>query len=335
MERSPSTPTRDLIVIGGSAGSIEALQLILGGLPPALPAAVLIVVHTHPTSPGQLARALEWRSGRPVVFAQDGEPLVHGRILVAPPDRHLLVEHDRVRLTRGPRENRSRPAIDPLFRSAAYFGGARVIGVVLSGMLDDGTAGLWMVKDRGGLAVVQSPEDAQIAAMPESALQHVAVDHRAAAHELGPLLTRLAGMPVPVPPQAAIAPLLAAETSIALGANGVEGNILQFGELSPFTCPECHGAMVQLRDGGKLRFRCHTGHAFSIDSLLAELSESVDMSLWQTLRGIQETGMLMRHLAGHLEAGGDSVAAARFNARAQDADGRAQQIKALVETEPV
>ena len=320
-------PTRDIIVVGGSAGGIEALQKLVQGLPADLPAAVLVVLHTHPTSPGYLPHILE-RSGRlPAAHATDGELLRPGRILVAPPDHHMLIEREYVRLTRGPKENRSRPAVDPLFRSAAYFYGPRVIGVVLSGMLDDGTAGLWTIKDRRGVAMVQSLEDAQFPSMPENALRHVAVDHQLPAAELGPLLARLVRETVPevlIPP---VPNALEIETRIAMEDSALERGIFHLGELSPFTCPECHGVMVQLREGGPVRFRCHTGHAFSANTLLSELTASIEESLWSTMRGMEESGMLMSHMARHLADIGDAETAARFEAKAQHAHRRARLMK--------
>lgn len=320
-------PTRDIIVVGGSAGGIEALQRLVKGLPADLPAAVLVVLHTHPTSPGYLPQILERSGPLPALHAADGQPLLPGRIVVAPPDQHMLIERERVRLTRGPKENRSRPAIDPLFRSAAYFHGPRVIGVVLSGLLDDGTAGLWTVKDRGGLAVVQALAEAQFPSMPESALRHVAVDHQLPAGLIGPLLVRLAAQPLPDLPAAPPRGSLELETRIAMEDSALERGIFNLGELSPFTCPECHGVMVQLREGGLLRFRCHTGHAFSASTLLSELTASIEESLWSTMRGMEESGMLLHHMARHLADIGDSEAAARFEAKSRQVHQRAQLMK--------
>jgi len=322
-------PTHDIIVVGGSAGGIEALQRLVRELPAELPAAVLVVLHTHPTSPGYLPQILE-RSGRlPCTHATDGEPLRPGRILIAPPDHHMLIEREYVRLTRGPKENRSRPAVDPLFRSAAYFYGPRVVGVVLSGMLDDGTAGLWAIKDRKGIAVVQSLEDAQFPSMPENALRHVDVDHQLPAAEIGPLLARLAHEAAPEAPAPLARGQLEIETRIAMEDSALERGVFHLGELSPFTCPECHGVMIQLREGGPLRFRCHTGHAFSANTLLAELTSSIEESLWNTMREMEESGMLMRRMAQHLTDIGDTQTAARFDAKAREVHRRAQMMKQL------
>lgn len=167
---------RDLVVVGASAGGVEALQSLVSGLAPDLPVAMLVVLHVPPYEQSNLASILARTARLPVEVASDGAPIVKGRIYVAVPDHHLLIEKNRLRVTRGPKENRARPAVDALFRSAAFSFGPRVIGVVLSGSLDDGTAGLWTVKDRGGIALVQSPAEAMFSSMPESALQHVDVD---------------------------------------------------------------------------------------------------------------------------------------------------------------
>jgi two-component system chemotaxis response regulator CheB len=161
-------PTRDIIVVGASAGGIEALQQLVQTLPAHLPAAMLIVQHTRPSHRSYLPEILARQTELPVTHPVDSEPIIPGRIYIAPPDHHLLIEDEHIRVTKGPKENHCRPAVDPLFRSAAYFHGSRVIGVVLSGMLGDGTAGLWNIKDRGGLAVVQDPTDALYPAMPRA-----------------------------------------------------------------------------------------------------------------------------------------------------------------------
>lgn len=180
-----------LIVIGASAGGVDAVQVIARGLPVDLPAAVLIVIHTSPNGPYQLPDILSRVGNLPAVRVADGDPIVAGKIYVAPPGSHLLVEKGRLRLSHGPKESRTRPAIDPLFRTAAAVYGPRVVGVILTGMLDDGTAGLADIAECGGITVVQQPGDAQHPSMPESALAHVRVDHIVPLSEIPDLLTRL------------------------------------------------------------------------------------------------------------------------------------------------
>ena len=188
-------PKHDIIVIGASAGGIEALIELFSVLPQDLPAAVFVVCHLSPQSEGVLPAALSRNGNLRAVNATDREQIIPGRVYVAPPDHHLLVEPGFVRVTQGPKENRFRPAIDPLFRSAAYAYGPRVIGVVLTGALDDGTAGLWAIKERGGLAIVQDPDDALFPSMPLSALTNVQVDYRVPLSEIAPLLVRLVSEP--------------------------------------------------------------------------------------------------------------------------------------------
>jgi len=184
--------TRDIIVVGGSAGAVEVLKRIVDALPRDLGAAVFVVIHLPPTSPGRLPDILQRRASIRIAWAEDGESIERGRVYVAPADRHLVLEDGHVRLTRAPRVNHSRPAIDPLFRSAAFAYGPRVVGVVLSGRLDDGTAGLWVVQERGGIAIVQDPREATHPDMPRNALEYTVADHIVRSHAIAPLLTRLA-----------------------------------------------------------------------------------------------------------------------------------------------
>jgi two-component system, chemotaxis family, protein-glutamate methylesterase/glutaminase len=226
----------------------------------------------------------------------DGESIQKGKIYVAPPDRHLLLEAGRIRLAKGPKENRFRPAVDPLFRSAAYAYGARVVGVVLTGALDDGTAGLWAIKDRGGIAVVQDPAEAEQPSMPSSALNNVQIDYCLPISEIPPLLVTLTQQTVEQagPP---VSKQLEIETKIALGADSAELDVTQLGKISEFTCPDCHGSLTKINNGSLQRFRCHTGHSFSNSTLLAEVTDSVEQALWNTIRAVEERIRLLKNLA--------------------------------------
>jgi two-component system chemotaxis response regulator CheB len=183
---------RNIIVIGASAGGFEAIRQLVAALPATLDATIFIVWHMAPDVTGVLPQVLNRQNTLPASNAVDNEPIKSNHIYVAPPDKHLLVDKGVVRVTRGPKENRFRPAVDPLFRSAAELYGRRVIGIILSGALDDGTAGLWTIKSRGGLAIVQEPAEAAVSSMPESALAAVDVDYRVPMAEMAPLLVRLA-----------------------------------------------------------------------------------------------------------------------------------------------
>ena len=291
--------THDVIVIGCSAGGVRALTRFVKELPQDLNAAIFIASHISPHQRSVLPELLSRAGMLKASHAVNGEEIKPGKIYVAPPDHHLLVEAARVRLTRGPKENRFRPAIDPLFRSAAQVFGARVIGVVLSGALDDGTAGLWAVKDRGGIAVVQDPSEAEQPSMPESALNNVAVDYCKPISDIARLLVTLTREPVSQKGGTDVSKELEIETKIALEHDAACLDVAQLGELSEFTCPECHGVLVRIKDGKLERFRCHTGHAFSTGSLLAELTEYVEDSLWNGIRAVEERIRLLKHLAQH------------------------------------
>jgi two-component system, chemotaxis family, protein-glutamate methylesterase/glutaminase len=207
-------PSHDIIVVGASAGGVEALRVLVGKLPGDLPAAVLVVLHVSPEHKSILPRILTGAGPLPAEHAKDGELLEPGRIYVAPPDRHMVVDDGAVGVTRSPPEGGHRPSVDTLFRSAARFHGARVVGVVLSGALDDGTAGLVAVKERGGVTVVQDPEEALCADMPRSALEHLKVDHCLPIAQIAALIDKLAHQEVEV--HSPIPPLLEPKTKIAL-----------------------------------------------------------------------------------------------------------------------
>src|SRR5262249_31628360 len=212
-----------------------------------------------------------------------------GCVYIAPPDHHLMLEtNGRMRVTRGPKENRARPAVDPLFRSAALAFGSRVIGVVLSGGLDDGTAGLRGIKMCGGIAIVQDPADAQVDSMPGPALVHGSVDYSRPAREIGPLVAELMSRETrQIVPEADMRKQLEIEVDIAKGSHRSIA-VMQLGEPSMLTCPECHGTLLQIRGEKPWRFRCHTGHAFSADSLLSELTDVTEQAIWNAVRSIQE-----------------------------------------------
>jgi two-component system chemotaxis response regulator CheB len=310
-------PGHDIIVVGTSAGGHEALRTLVGALPADLPAAVFIVMHLSPQSPGVLPRMLARAGPLSAAHALDGEEIRSGRIYIAPPDHHLVLERGRVRVTRGPRENRFRPAVDPLFRSAAQTYGPRVVGVILTGALDDGTAGLWNVKARGGVTVVQEPREAFASSMPLSALRYVKVDYRLPLPEIASLLVRLAHEEARARENTPMDPEMKVETQIALEDKAMEIGLPSLGELTPYTCPECHGTLLQLKTGGILRFRCHTGHAFSVNSLMSELTASIEDTLWNALRAVEESTLLMRHLARHLRDLGDLPRAEAFARQAE------------------
>jgi two-component system chemotaxis response regulator CheB len=320
---------RDIIVIGASAGGVEAVGDIVGALPPDLAAAVFVVVHfpSHVTS--VLPRILTRRGGLGAVHAENGAPIELGCVYVAPPDRHLLVERGHMRLVRGPRENAARPAVDPLFRSAARAYGARVIGVILTGNLDDGTAGLFAVKSAGGTAVVQDPSDAQYAGMPNSAVQHVAVDHLLPLAGIAPLLTRLVGSPVEEKGPGPVAQEQSAEVPISeMDRKALEGD--RAGVPAEYACPECHGTLWEVKEGAMVRFRCRVGHAYSMETLLAEQASSMDAAVWAAYRALEERAALTERMAQRMGERGQPALAHRYIEQTREARERAELIRRVL-----
>jgi two-component system chemotaxis response regulator CheB len=323
---------RNIIVIGASAGGFDAMKELIGGLPPDLNAAIFIVWHMSPDVTGILPQVLNWQKTIVAANALDNEPIVFNRIYVAPPDRHLVLENGTVRVTRGPKENRFRPAVDPLFRSAAYSYGSRVIGVVLSGALDDGTAGLWTIKSRGGIAIVQDPEDAEVPSMPENALQAVEVDYRVCVAQMSSLITKLTAEEVKVVKgqDTDENKKTALEVRIAMQDAALEHGVLQLGELSPYACPECHGVLSVIKDGDIIRYRCHTGHAYSADSLLTSITEGIEDTLWGAIRGVEESIILLNNLGDHYAEKNQPKLAALYFKKAVEAEGRAKLVRQSV-----
>jgi two-component system chemotaxis response regulator CheB len=322
-----SMRTRRVIVLGASSGGIEALRTLVAALPADLPAAVCVVVHVAPNAPGILADILSRAGQLPATQAQSGMAVEHGHIYVARPDHHLLLQPGRLRLSKGPKENRSRPAIDPLFRSAAQIYGPAAIGVILTGNLDDGTAGLWTIKQLGGIAVVQDPADALYPSMPTHALHHVSVDYVKPLHEIGPLLAHLVARPIderaslPATPRS-----LDIEMNIAHGQNAVDAGVETLGEPSPFACPECHGVLMRMKEGAPLRFRCHTGHAYSVGNLGAAINNGIEDAIWNAARALEEKSLLLEEMATAV-SGRDDSEAARLRERAREIHGQSNMVR--------
>lgn len=319
---------RDIVVIGASSGGVSALLALVKTLPADFPAPIFIVQHVGADSQSILPQLLNEVSSLTVKHAFDGETFAAGTVYVARPDYHLLLENDRVLVKRGPKENRFRPSIDALFRSAAYGYGPRVIGVVLTGYLDDGTSGLWSVQRLGGLAVVQDPHDAQFPAMPANALEFVAADHIVPLAELGSLLVRLTTEPAPANPRVTKAELdlLGLELAIAKAGDAFALGVINQGQLTSFTCPECHGALTQLIEGKLLRYRCHTGHAYTVSALLGEVSQAVEGFLYQAMRGLEEKHMLLSAMADHFTKVKQPEVADVFLRKAEESGTQARQM---------
>jgi two-component system chemotaxis response regulator CheB len=302
---------RDIIVIGTSFGGVKALTDLVHGLPPGFPAALFVVCHFPPDAYSRLPEILSRSGPLLAAHAQDGEPVLPGRIYVAPPDFHMLLAPGAVRLSHGPRENGHRPAIDPLFRTAARAFGPRVVGVILTGARRDGAAGLMAVRADGGVAVVQSPEDALVADMPEAACNLAGADHVVPLAELPALLVRLVREAPPPRGAPMTDPLENMPPRIERDmAEQQEGR--KRGQLTVFTCPECGGSMWQVDEKELTRFRCHTGHVYYGDGLLAEQSEVLEAALWTAVRAFREKAILAEQLAVTERAAGRTEAATRF-----------------------
>jgi two-component system chemotaxis response regulator CheB len=302
---------RDLVVIGASAGGVEALRRLVSTLPPDLPAAVCVVLHVSASTPSALAGILARAGKLPCTTASDGDPLVAGQILVAPPDRHLVIEDGHARVTIGPRENNHRPSIDALFRSASQAARERVTGVVLSGMRDDGTAGLAIIKEAGGLVLVQDPRDALHPGMPTSAIAHVDVDQVLRCEDLARAITDAAwgGRPPETPMRRP--PM-------------VPGNELQI------VCPECGGVLTETTEAGVPRWECHVGHLYSPNSLNTAQSFEVERALWTALRMLRDRAALLRRLADQAQAREHSRTEDRFRTRAAETEEQADALMSVL-----
>jgi two-component system, chemotaxis family, protein-glutamate methylesterase/glutaminase len=316
----------ELVVIGASAGGLDGLLTIVRDLPPRLPATVIVVVHNNGRSnlPGILARA----GTLPVVVPEDGDPLVHGRILVPPQDHHLLVSRRGVILNSGPRENGFRPAIDPLFRTAAQAYGTGVAGVILSGGLDDGTYGMQVIKAAGGITIVQDPNEASIPSMPMSAIANVEIDYIASAAKIGELLVTLCGQRAKG--RATMAVSKRPEPQDQSGEMQVASMVHTFGPPSGITCPDCGGALWEIREGKLVRYRCHVGHQFTSDGLEAGQRDSVEGALWSAVRALEEQTDFRQRLAGRAASAGLTAVQDKFAEGARESHRQASAIRAVL-----
>ena len=323
----------DIIVIGASAGGVQTLQELVRGLPADFPAAIFIVVHVSSSSPGLLPQILTSRGKLPAAYAVEAMPIRPGRILIAPPDYHLLIKSGCVCVTRGPKENGFRPAVDPLFRTAARAYGPRVIGIILSGMLDDGTMGLSHIKAAGGIAIVQDPAEASFPSMPASAIQNVDVDRVLPIREMPGALLELVHAQIPegverMPNHKNIEPDIAEVGSEALVT----------GELpyppTALTCPECGGALWELKNGKLLRFRCHVGHAYTAESLVSEQGNALEAAMWTALRALEESAALRRRMAERARKGNFPAMAKQYLDQAAESEARAAVVRKVLVSEP-
>jgi two-component system chemotaxis response regulator CheB len=330
LEGATDRTGRDIVVVGASAGGVEALREVVRHLPENLGATIFVVLHLPPSGTSVLPQILR-RVGRlKAVHAQDGERFERGCIYIAPPDQHMRFADGHVTLDRGPKENGHRPAVDPMFRSAAETFGGRVAGVVLSGVLDDGAAGLVAIKNRGGTTLVQSAGDAMYPTMPAAALEAIGEpDVTGTARELAEAIAGLAGRP-PNGPRPTAVPNLPVETEPLIEVERGASEQPQRGGPSGFTCPECHGALWETQEGNLARFRCRTGHEFSPESLVAEQSDHVERALWAALRALEEKAAMLRRMSVRFTSRDLPRVSARFERKANGVLEEALAIRALL-----
>ncbi len=317
----------DIVVLGASAGGIEALKAVISGLPQDLPAALFAVIHIGGQSENLLAQNLARSTALRVKTVEGDEPIERGLLLVARADHHLLVLEDRVQITRGPRENLWRPSIDVLFRSAAVAHGPRVIGVILSGLLDDGSVGVVAIKRCGGIALAQEPNEATFPDMPAAAIRTGCIDHVLPIQEIGPMLARFVERPADS--ATPIADDLKLEADIAATGRSTRALQDKLGELSPFTCPECGGPLWK-QGGGVLHFRCLIGHGYTANALLDAPGQDVDSTLWVAVRQFEQRSQLQYEMAEEQTASGHLPRAAYYQQRAVEMQAHAQVLRALL-----
>lgn len=324
--------TRDTIVIGASAGGVQALSTLVSSLPADIPAALFIVLHVPADAPSLLPEILRRDSKLPVAHAKNDEKIERGRIYVAPPDFHLLIEKRHVRLVRGPKENFHRPSIDALFRSAARWAGPRSVGAVLTGARSDGTAGMRSIKQRGGITIVQDPAEALFPSMPMNVIQGIEVHYSLPIREIAPLLNELAHQTADEEGRYPVAENLEIETRIAqqdMESEELIKSVEKLGRVSKLTCPDCHGALWEINDE-ELRFRCHVGHGFSTESLNDGQDQMLEAALWSAVRALEERMMLAKRIIERARKANFTRAVQRYERRMKEAEEHSSTIRQLL-----
>ncbi len=339
MDKAPT-----VVVIGASVGGVEAVRSIAAALPAGLAAAVFVVLHIG-AHRSELPWLLNQAGALPACHPADGDPIRPGHIYVAPPDHHMLVERGRVRLTRGPRENWARPAVDPLFRSAARSYGPGAIGVILTGGLNDGTAGLYEIGQCGGTTVVQDPDEAADPGMPRSALRHVAVHHCLPLREIPALLVALVGERPGLSgegareagPDAGPAPETGLEAGTGAAGEGGAERVsdamtaeYKLDDPVAVTCPDCGGALSRTELGTLTQFRCHIGHVYTAEVMVAAQFAALEWSLGAAMRALSERGELCRQMAHKAASAGDDAGAARWDGAMHEAKARTEVLRTLL-----
>ena len=314
---SVQAPGHDIVVVGASAGGVEALVAAVAALPADLAVAVLVVLHIPPHTTSHLPTILSRQGPLPATHARHGEIIQPRHVYVAPPDFHLLVRDGRIELGHGPRENHVRPAIDPLFRSAARAYGPRVVGVVLSGTMSDGSLGMTIVKAHGGVCIIQDPGEALFGDMPRAVLQHTPVDYILPAAQIALQLQALAHRPADTRRTALMRDQEEESAQLIQRDIAEQAQDRRPGQSSMYTCPDCGGVLWQLPGGQPLQFQCHVGHTYGPDNLFQLKSEALEMALWACVRMLREKATLAHQLATRTRELGDDVAARRIEEQAR------------------
>jgi two-component system chemotaxis response regulator CheB len=324
-----------VIAIGASAGGVEAIAQVVKTLPLDLLAAVLVVVHFPAHGRSVLPKILNRLSALPAGHAADGAVILPGHIYIAPPDYHLVVKPGYLSLSHGPRENGHRPAIDTLFRSVAKAYGPRAIGVVLSGALDDGTVGLELIKTQDGIAIAQDPDEALFDSMPRSAINNVEVDYVLRIADMALILSKLVDRPIP---EKAMTPNDKTQSEKEADIVAEDKAALEQGEYtdrsSAVTCPECGGVLWELQNDNLVRFRCHVGHAYSLDSLVSEQADMVEQALWCAVRALEEKAALARRMVSQARQQRHILTENQFQERAHEAEHNASLLRQVLFQSP-
>lgn len=323
---------RNIIVIGASAGGVSALQKLFAQLPGDLDASIFVVLHISAESPSTLASLIDNAGPLKAATAVDQAPILPGQVYVAPPDFHLLVKPGLVHVFKGPRENRHRPAIDPLFRSAAIAYTSQVVSIVLTGLLDDGTSGMLAVKRCGGIAIAQSPADAEYADMPKSAILTGQVDYQLPLEKMGSVICELAQTSAPAFPN--IPQDIAREAKIAESVVSDIHGENRLGHLVPVGCPECGGPLWAIEADGPRRYRCHVGHGFTAKALLSSQNNALEQALWVAMRTMEERANLTKMMARDERERGRDMAAQAYEERSEALRSHAQVIRRLLTDSP-
>ena len=317
-----------VITIGTSAGGVAALQILISQLPKNLPASIHIVQHLSGEASSNLPALLNKVSKLPVAFAKNEETIKAGRIYLAPPDFHLMLEYGRLRVVRGPRENRMRPAIDPLFRSAAVIYRSYATGIILTGMLDDGTAGLQAIKACGGMTIAQKPEDAEYSSMPKSAIANVEVDYIVPLQNIAEIIQKRVRQTPSIISEVPADLLL--EMPISENAITPPQTMAKIGQPVAHSCPSCGGPLWQIGEQKTLRYRCHVGHAFTGRTLVEEQNEATEKALWIALRTLEERSRLLKSMSNRYAQKGANSLAQIHRERANEAAEHAVSIRNLI-----